>query len=194
MDRLSGAYKRNLKFIAIGVGCLVAGIVNGDSFAVGRALWSDSALRAEMVQAASTTVHAGPPSTDPGTGSAQEVAAAFAKANSDLRPLPIGWANCEDLEARAAEATADAQLAPRTTAAQVTKANEAARAATAALNAADCSRAGRGTRAWNLYWLYKIIGLFATGLALSLGAPFWFDTLSKFMNIRGAGAKPERQT
>ena len=35
---------------------------------------------------------------------------------------------------------------------------------------------------------------FATGLALSFGAPFWFDALSKFMNLRAAGAKPERQT
>jgi hypothetical protein len=33
-----------------------------------------------------------------------------------------------------------------------------------------------------------------TGLALSFGAPFWFDTLSKFMNVRAAGVKPERQT
>jgi hypothetical protein len=35
--------------------------------------------------------------------------------------------------------------------------------------------------------------LFATGLALSIGAPFWFDTLSKFVNIRSAGTKPERK-
>jgi hypothetical protein len=43
-------------------------------------------------------------------------------------------------------------------------------------------------------WLLKIVGLFVTGLALSLGAPFWFDTLSQFMNIRATGVKPVRQT
>jgi hypothetical protein len=32
-----------------------------------------------------------------------------------------------------------------------------------------------------------------TGLALSLGAPFWFDTLQKFMNVRGAGKKPDEE-
>ena len=34
---------------------------------------------------------------------------------------------------------------------------------------------------------YKIMGLLATAVALSLGAPFWFDTLNKFVNLRGAG-------
>ncbi len=44
------------------------------------------------------------------------------------------------------------------------------------------------------FWPLKVLGLFVTGLALSFGAPFWFDTLSKFMNVRAAGVKPERQT
>jgi hypothetical protein len=42
------------------------------------------------------------------------------------------------------------------------------------------------------FWLTKVLGWFVTGLALSLGAPFWFDLLGKFMNIRGAGPKPDR--
>jgi hypothetical protein len=40
-------------------------------------------------------------------------------------------------------------------------------------------------------WLMKIFGLLMTALAVSLGAPFWFDTLSKFMNVRGAGKVPD---
>jgi hypothetical protein len=43
-------------------------------------------------------------------------------------------------------------------------------------------------------WSVKAAGWFVTGLALSLGAPFWFDTLSKFMNMRSTGAKPQRQS
>jgi hypothetical protein len=38
----------------------------------------------------------------------------------------------------------------------------------------------------------KVLGIALTGIALSLGAPFWFDLLSKFMNVRGSGVKPER--
>ena len=38
----------------------------------------------------------------------------------------------------------------------------------------------------------KLSGWFVTALALSLGAPFWFDTLSTFVNIGGASVKPDR--
>lgn len=42
------------------------------------------------------------------------------------------------------------------------------------------------------WWtLVKIIGLGITVFAISLGAPFWFDMLSKLMNVRGTGNKPE---
>jgi predicted nucleic acid-binding Zn-ribbon protein len=39
-------------------------------------------------------------------------------------------------------------------------------------------------------WALKVFGLLISALAVSLGAPFWFDTLSKFMNVRGAGKVP----
>ena len=38
--------------------------------------------------------------------------------------------------------------------------------------------------------LAKLIGLLLTAAALSLGAPFWFDLLSKFMRVRGTGPPP----
>jgi hypothetical protein len=40
-------------------------------------------------------------------------------------------------------------------------------------------------------WVWKAVGLFVSALAVSLGAPFWFDTLSSFMNVRGAGKVPD---
>ncbi len=39
-------------------------------------------------------------------------------------------------------------------------------------------------------WLKKVVGLLATAIALSLGAPFWFDMLNKLVNLRGSGSKP----
>jgi hypothetical protein len=57
-------------------------------------------------------------------------------------------------------------------------------------------RSGPVSRVWGS-WIWfgiaKFGGWLATGLALSLGAPFWFDLLSKFVNLRGAGVKPSRQ-
>lgn len=37
---------------------------------------------------------------------------------------------------------------------------------------------------------WRFLSFIITALAISLGAPFWFDLLNKFINIRGAGAKP----
>jgi len=43
-------------------------------------------------------------------------------------------------------------------------------------------------------WLiFKFFGLLISAFAVSLGAPFWFDLLSKFVNIRGAGTPPPKQ-
>jgi hypothetical protein len=39
-------------------------------------------------------------------------------------------------------------------------------------------------------WIIKILGLMFTALAVSLGAPFWFDMLNKLVNLRSAGKKP----
>ena len=39
-------------------------------------------------------------------------------------------------------------------------------------------------------WVMKILGLLFTALAVSLGAPFWFDMLNKLVNLRSVGKKP----
>lgn len=39
-------------------------------------------------------------------------------------------------------------------------------------------------------WLMKLLGLAISIFAISLGAPFWFDILSKVVNLRGAGTPP----
>jgi hypothetical protein len=176
MDRLSGAYKRNLKFISIAVGCLVASLINADSLVVGRALWSDAGLRAQIVQAANVTAAANPTSATSAlqpvanaaaSRSVSDVIESLAKAERELRPLPMGWSLC-----------------PKNT-------GDNAKAVTRGGSISPCipDAAEPGLL---LFLLLKLSGLFVTALALSLGAPFWFDTLSKFMNIRGAGAKPAR--
>jgi hypothetical protein len=40
----------------------------------------------------------------------------------------------------------------------------------------------------------KWLGWFITALAGTLGAPFWFDAISKLFAIRGAGKRPEETT
>lgn len=40
-------------------------------------------------------------------------------------------------------------------------------------------------------WLTKVLGWVITALAVSLGAPFWFDILKKIVSIRSSGNKPQ---
>lgn len=46
---------------------------------------------------------------------------------------------------------------------------------------------------WNQMSVEQVIGWVITALAVSLGAPFWFDLLNKVMKIRGTGSKPEEE-
>ena len=41
-------------------------------------------------------------------------------------------------------------------------------------------------------WIAHILGWFLTAAAVSLGAPFWFDLLSKVTKLRGTGSRPSR--
>jgi len=43
-------------------------------------------------------------------------------------------------------------------------------------------------------WLNKILGLLLTALAVSMGAPFWFDMLNKVISVRATGKPPKGAT
>jgi len=53
------------------------------------------------------------------------------------------------------------------------------------------SRTWPGKDGWG--WVMKGVGLLLTALAISLGAPFWFDVLNKFMVVRST-VKPEEKS
>jgi hypothetical protein len=42
-------------------------------------------------------------------------------------------------------------------------------------------------------WVSKICGLLLSTLAISLGAPFWFDILNRVMRVRATGASPREK-
>ena len=152
MDRLSGVYKRKLRWCSAIIGLLVAVALNADTCAVTQALWKDSSLRAELVASAPALIKQ----------ANQSGSADLAALQEQLRPLPIGW------HAQSSDSTTDASSRNHTK--------------------------DTATRGPILTVLSKIAGLLITGLALSLGAPFWFDLLSKFVQIRATGGKPEKGT
>jgi hypothetical protein len=48
-----------------------------------------------------------------------------------------------------------------------------------------------GSATW-WWWITKVGGLLLTALAASLGAPFWFDLLNRFVSIRAVGKPPTK--
>ena len=148
MDRVNGAYKRDLQYISLAVGLLVAIAFNADTINVGVKLWGDSNLRSAMVTVATGIQKPAAPAADSGAAdsvdkSLEATVASYDKAETVLQPLPIGWSQ-------------------------------------------------KGFKTDPLAWASRIAGWLVTGLAISLGAPFWFDLLNTFMNVRGAGQKPKR--
>jgi hypothetical protein len=51
-----------------------------------------------------------------------------------------------------------------------------------------------GVTDWNnpAAWLARVAGWLLTVVAVSMGAPFWFDVLNKIVSVRGAGKPPEK--
>ena len=48
-------------------------------------------------------------------------------------------------------------------------------------------------RTWRLptSWPYALMGWLITALATMMGAPFWFDSLTRLVNLRNTGPKPK---
>lgn len=145
MDRVSGVYKRRLRWIALGVGIVVALVVNADTVRVAEALWSDSSLRAEVAAVATSVADRASTDKTPIPTTTQSLT----DIQADLHPFPLGWND-----------------APST------------------------GNTAQGSKSET--WWSRAIGLAITAMALTLGAPFWFDLLIKFVNIRGTGTKPAR--
>ena len=54
----------------------------------------------------------------------------------------------------------------------------------------DCLAETRAGSPYQRSWFLIFIGWLLTALAVSLGAPFWFDLLNKFIRLRESGPKP----
>jgi hypothetical protein len=169
MARLSGAYKRKLKWISMLVGLAVAIAFNADSFNVATTLWRDGDLRASVAAIGAEMAQKQLPATGSGDVDWAKVRSGFEKTESELRALPIGW-NCSGVDRPNPSDDVVSQI--KGFFGYYT----------------DCAWINRGT-----VKLRSILGWIITAAALTLGAPFWFDTLQKFVNLRGAGDKPKRE-
>src|SRR5215213_3047355 len=189
MDHVSGWYKRRTHWMLIVIGLLAAGFLNIDTINVTRALWYNDTLRNSIVTAADNYIKTNPPPTPAPSPTPQGEAAApkddYPKAQAEAAlakvryvrgeinnlGLPIGWVYKPD------------ENDPRykDTQAQYKKDLDA--------YSIDPRRLPDDRNSWFL----KVLGIIFTGLAVSQGAPFWFDVLNKFMVIRST-IKPHEKS
>jgi hypothetical protein len=194
MDRASGWYKRRVQYWLIGIGFVLALVFNADPFVIAKRLASDPEARKNVVAMAEAYQKQLVAVTDTaGPGPDRQV-------HRLLNPTKN--ARLDTLLAKYGKSAQDSLLIANlyTNQQQIAAlVNEDLAAASTVL--------GMGWGEANLmpahltagqkaYWLWlgsKLLGLIITALAVSLGAPFWFDLLNKVMNIRGTGVKPEEK-
>ena len=164
MERLSGAYKRQLKWLSMLIGLIVAIAFNADSFNVATTLWSDQDRRASVV-AIATKVAQESAAKPPESADEAKLQEAIKKTENTLRSLPIGW-NCVVKRATTTAPAAQEQVT---------------------LGYWECAKTKLPA-----VTLTQVLGWMLTAAALTLGAPFWFDLLQKFINIRER-VKPKRE-
>lgn len=196
MDRLSGVYKRRAQVVSFLVGITLALIVNLDSASITEALWREPTLRQALIKQAELEVALG-----------KESGQFLAQADSfnpvtDLQEklkdlsLPLGWTIIpkDNFEVKlckwlpTADRTDDDKFGIRLPAIQSIndiKSYFAGEAKAVCYSPAVNSNSTSGYK-----WL---LGILITGGAAAQGAPFWFEILSKLVNVRSVGGKPEDQ-
>jgi len=90
MDRVSGWYRRRIKWIIFGLGLVLAVALNADTVAMGIALYQQDALREVLVQAAEQQVAAGAVPALNGQAAQAVVLQLHAQG------LPLGWSDGEN--------------------------------------------------------------------------------------------------
>lgn len=174
MERVTGWYKRNARNSLFLIGAVVAVVLNVDSIEITRTLMRSDSLREAVVQealAASATGKIGGVQIVrdgvPVTPSPDDIKALVAAGEQlEAKGLPIGF-SC---------------LAPAL--------DPKAGSDTAGISALvkECVKAAKDTSGGTV--ILKVIGWLITALALTLGAPFWFQLLNRLVDVRGAGTKP----
>ena len=171
MDRVSGWYKKYSQNVLLVVGLALAVAFNVDSISVARVLWLDRDARQDMVNAASD--YLGKHGDFPGTSAPAQPAGGTATSSSAAAP-PAD--------------PAALRLKLQTT---VQTLKDVGSASLLPVGWSDASRAEQFRSRWTI--LSTIGGWLITAVALSLGAPFWFDTLNKFMVVRST-IKPQEKS
>jgi len=164
MDRASGWYKRNIATATLILSAVVVVGANIDTIVIGKALYGDPTLREAMLKLAIQDLEDGLPSAQA----------------ASTTPPPAS--NAQPAAPVEKQMTAEQRLA------QYHTNLEHLRSSGLPIGWQSMTWPKDHAYAW---WFSKLAGWMITVFAASLGAPFWFDMLSRIVNIRSTGPKPE---
>jgi hypothetical protein len=207
MSRASGVYKRNAKGVAILLGvCLAAGS-NADTFHIFNRLSSDDSLRRIITDRAA--------SLDLSASKSPRFSAQLEdlknQTDSVLRDIafPISWspANLERQLGCPSPQTAEPQTGSPS-AQSATSPTEGTQVKQQWVALYQTCVPGGQTSSDTLVplqlaqilanrplgFLRMLSGWILSGIAIAMGAPFWFDLLGKLVNVRNSGGKPQPKT
>lgn len=186
MDRAAGWYKRNTQMKLFYIGLAMAVVLNVDSINLGRALWTTPALRAYAVSAAEQYAknHGTPKQTNDGV-------------NASAGDTPTATTD----ESKAAETGASKGATASSPTIQPAPNPGEDLKFLDSLNL-PIGWSKLSTPWWFMssstwpFWRGLLLALFGwilTGVAVTLGAPFWFDTLNQIMVVRST-IKPREKS
>ena len=158
MDRVSGWFKRKSHTVAVVVAILVCALVNADTLQVARTLSASPELRASLVQ---TAVNA--------EAAAKEVAGKDCAPFLELSP--------DELEAKSPDDLRRIMACQR--AATEVRLSQAGTAFPIGWVKTELPPPAL------LPWSMKVLGILLSGLAVSLGAAFWFNALKDVLRLSG---------
>lgn len=170
MQRADGVYKRNAKGFAFILGLLIAIAANVDTFYVVNQLSQDSVLRGQLAnQAAAINFEAVTP---------EDRAALEAQTGVEIEDLdlPIGWST-DNRSQQTLYRLGIRQSQEKKY--QVTDPD------TGKVKVLNIEQFSTFDRVWG--WLKQSGGWLISGIAISMGAPFWFELLSKVVDIKNTG-------
>jgi hypothetical protein len=170
MTRVSGWYKRKSQVITLVLAFIVTGLTNADTFQIVKNLSADPALRAAVAAQAQEFIKQQPGIAARHPGKESEPSSPVGPPGGGVGPVP-------------AQPPLATPTGPKETMTETLRTLEQLRIPF-----------GWQTMPKKGEWPNKVVGLFLTIFAVSLGAPFWFDILSKVSKVRSTGGAPEPTT
>jgi hypothetical protein len=201
MSRASGVYKRNSKGIALAIGFAIAAFSNSDTFHILNRVASDESLRKVVTERAGQMRSMTENATSlqrPGQ-IAQELETLKNQTDQVLSDmtLPVTW-NPSNLSRQLGCPYDPTPMANQDLPYAILSREQWYQLYRSCLNN---PKAATDSPIWMqvlqmvnvkpFAFLRMLSGWFLSGIAIAMGAPFWFDLLGRLMNVRNTGSKPK---